>query len=278
MKIYISADIEGVSGIVHPEQTMLDGKEYNHARNLMIKEVNAAIEGALAGGATRIVVGDSHSHQFNLLPEDMHPEALLVSGNQKPVSSMLEGLDESYDGLFLIGYHARAGISDGVLNHTYFPKEVRNARLNGTEVGELGINAALAGYYGVPVCLVTGDKAACEEAVSLLGDVKTVAVKESAGKYSALCLHPQTARRQIQEAAEKAVKNISSFKPFKPDNPATIEIDMGDSAMADAASLIPIVERIGDREIRFSGDNILDMHKLFRACLLLASTARNITY
>jgi len=278
MKIYISADIEGVTGVVRPEQTLLGGKDYSVARNLMVKEVNAAIEGAIEGGATEIVVCDAHSHQFNLLPELLHRKALLVSGNFKPVSSMLEGLDSSFTGVFLIGYHARAGVRSGVLNHTYYAKEIQNIKVNGIKVGELGINAALAGYYRVPICLVTGDEAVTEEAQALLNNVEAVAVKKSTGKYSAICLHPEVARNKIKTAAKKAVAEIQNKPVYNLSREINFEIGFSDTAMADMAELIPNVERIGDREIKIQSTDYLQVYKLFRACLYLAAAVHSIDY
>lgn len=278
MKIYISADLEGISGVVHPEQTILGKRDYSHGRKMMIKEVNAAVEGALAGGAEVVLVGDAHGHQFSILPEELHPKALLVTGNQKPISSMLEGLDESFGGVFFIGYHARSGIRKGVLNHTYFPKEVQTVRLNGIDVGELGVNAALAGYYNAPVRLVTGDQAAVDEALELFGGVLTISTKEGLGRYSAICRHPQIVRHEIRQAAQKAVSKQYEGVIYRLDRPVHLEIHFSDSAMADAAALMPDVERLGDRGIAYSDPDYLKVYKLFRASLLLANTAYNIDY
>lgn len=278
MKIYISADIEGISGVVHPEQTLLSGKDYPMARQAMIREVNAAVEGAFAAGADVVVVGDAHSHQFNLLPEELDPRALLMSGNTKPVASMLEGLDGSFDGVFFIGYHGRAGVRNGVLNHTYFPKEAYRVRLNEVEVGEIGFNAALAGHYGVPVCLVTGDAAAVAEAEALIDGIAVVPVKEGFGKYCALCIHPTAAREKIRRAAETAVKRAAQCEPFVIPPPVALGIDFGDSAMADMATLIPGTERTADRSMRYVGDDVLSVYKVLRASLLLANAAHNPHY
>jgi len=278
MKIFISADIEGVSGIVRPEQTMLEGKDYTYARNLMIEEVNAAVEGAIEGGAEQVVVCDAHSHQFNLLPDRLHKKALLVTGNFKPVSSMLEGLDRSFNSIFFIGYHARVGSSKAVLSHTYFSKEVQNVRINGMEAGELGINAALAGYYGIPAGLVTGDKAVCEEAKAILDQVETVPVKESFGRYSAICVHPEVARERIRLASQKAVSNLNQRALYSLPKEIVFEIDFTDPAMADVVELIPDFERSGNRQVKTVGSDYLRIYKLFRAGLYLASTVYNKYY
>jgi D-amino peptidase len=278
MKIYISADIEGICGVVNQEQSMFDGKDYAYARNLMVKEVNAAIEGAIQGGAKEIVVCDSHSHQFNIPPDLLHKSALLVTGSLKPHSSMLERLDSSFDGVFFVGYHSRAGTQYGVLNHTYYAKEVQNVRFNGELLGEIGINAALAGYYKVPVCLVTGDKSTIDEAESLLTNVETVAVKEGVGRYAAACVHPETAREAIRTSAEKAIRKIDKECFYKVSSPVALEMDFSSSAMADMVELIPGVTRIGDREVQYTGDDFLEVYKLFRASLLLAHAAMDKYY
>lgn len=278
MKIYISADIEGISGIVHPEQTLLGGKEYQRGRMLMVKEVNAAVEGALDGKADEIVVCDAHANQFSILPEELHPAALLVSGNNKPFSSMLEGIDESYDGVYFIGYHARAGVRSGVLNHTYFAKEVQTVALNGVEVGEIGINAALAGAYNVPVRLVTGDQAAVEEATALLGDIITVSAKVGCGRYSAVCRHPEVVRNQIRKSAREALTHSTEYAPYLLEKPVRLTLEFTDSAMADAAALMPHVERLGGRRIGYVDPDFKNVYKLFRAAVFLASTAYRTDY
>jgi D-amino peptidase len=278
MKVYISADIQGISGIVHPEQTLMGGKDYQQGRNLMIKEVNAAIEGALAGKEDEIVVRDAHANQFSILPEEIHPKALLVSGSNKPFSSMLEGIDETFACVFFIGYHARAGVRNGVLNHTYFAKEVQMVTLNGIEVGEIGINAALAGAYNVPVRLVTGDQAAVEEAEALLGNILTVSVKKGCGRYSAICRHPETVRDEIRKAAQQALASSNGNAPCLLEKPVRMELEFSDSAMADSAALMPHVERLDDRKIGYVDQDFRNVYKLFRAAVFLASTVCRTDY
>jgi len=179
MKVYISCDMEGISGVVAGKQTEGNGEEYKRAQKLMTDELNAAIEGALAGGATEILVNDSHGHMRNILIEELNPKAQLISGSPKPLL-MMQGIDASFDAAFFIGYHAQAGTAYSVLDHTY-AGIVYQVSLNGRPMGETGLNAALAGYFGVPVVLVSGDKLLVEEATALLGTVEGVAVKESCG-------------------------------------------------------------------------------------------------
>ncbi len=168
MRIYISVDMEGIAGVVHEDQTNpIDPRcagEYNRFRALMTAEANAAIEGALAGGATAVLVNDSHWLMRNLLAEQLHPSAQLVSGGPK-TWSMMEGIESGHDGAFFIGYHARAGTQNAILDHTYTDR-ILDVRVNGTSLGELGLNALLAGTYNVPVALVSGDQALASEAES----------------------------------------------------------------------------------------------------------------
>src|SRR5512143_1801552 len=188
MRVYLSIDMEGIAGVVHEDQTNpVDPRcasEYARFRRLMTLEANAAIEGALAGGATRVLVNDSHWTMRNLLAEELHPGAELLSGGPK-TWSMMEGIDRGWDLAALVGYHARAGTARAILDHTYTDR-ILDVRLNGVSVGEIGINAALAGAFGVPVVLVSGDAATAAEARALLGDsVRTVVVKEAVSRDSA---------------------------------------------------------------------------------------------
>ncbi len=269
MKVYISCDMEGVSGIVDSKQTRMDGEEYKRAQKLMTGEVNAAIEGALAGGATEILVNDSHGLMRNILIEELNPNAQLISGSSKPLS-MMQGIDESFDAAFFIGYHAQAGTPYSVLDHTY-SSIVYQVSLNGRPVGETGLNAALAGYFGVPVALVSGDKQVVEEARALLGTVEGVIVKESYGRYAARCLVPEEARRLIRQAAERALSK--ERKPFVIEPPITLAIDFTSSAHLDMAELIPGSRRTGGRHIEYTHDDLLTVYKVWLAMLELAEAA-----
>jgi len=188
MKIYVSADIEGIGCIVRGEQSSPGGREYNWARKIMTDEVNAAVQGAFDGGATDVVVCDAHNVGLNLIPEDLDERVSIVMGSPRMLS-MMEGVDMGFDATFLVGYHSMAGTPDSPIVHT-FTGRVAEVRVNGRAIGEIGISAALAGYYGVPVALVTGDDKAVREARRLLGPVETVEVKKGRGMYAALCLSP----------------------------------------------------------------------------------------
>ncbi|MEE8163588.1 MAG: M55 family metallopeptidase [Anaerolineae bacterium] len=266
MKVYISCDMEGISGVVAGKQTEMNGEEYKRAQKLVTGEVNAAIEGALAGGASEVLVNDSHGSMRNILIEELNPSAQLISGSPKPLS-MMQGIDGSFDAAFFIGYHAQAGTAYSVLDHTY-SGIVYQVSLNGRLVGETGLNAALAGHFGVPVVLVTGDKLLVEEATTLLGTVEGVAVKESCGRSAAKCLVPESARKLIREAAQRALS--TEGKPFVVEPPITLTVDFTSSAHLDVAELIPDANRVSGRRIEFIHDDLLTIYKVWRAMLKLA--------
>lgn len=272
MKVYISADIEGTTGVVHTAQSVGPGSEYERARKWMAQDVNAAIEGALAAGASEIIVNDAHESMRNLIIDDLHPAANLISGYPKPVS-MLNGLDATFDTLFFIGYHARTGSRYGIINHTYSGSVVSKLRLNGQVVGEIGPNAALAGHFGVGVSLVTGDTATVQEAKEFLGDVETVAVKEGYGRYVALCIHPAEARQRIREAATRAVERAGDFQPYILKPPIRLEMCFPRTPMADEVELIPHMERIDDVSVAYEAEDMVQAYNLLQAMVTLAASA-----
>jgi len=272
MRVYISVDMEGVAGVVHEDQTNpLDPRcasEYARFRRLMTAEANAAIQGAVDAGATRILVNDSHWTMRNLLAEELHEEAELVSGGPKP-RSMMEGIDAGFDAALCIGYHARAGTRSAVLDHTYTDRLI-DVRLNGRSVGELGLNAALAGVFDVPVVLVSGDSALATEAHDLLGDdVATVIVKEAVGRHAARSLAPAVACRRIREAATKVLKR-KRLKPFTVEAPITLEADFSKTVEADMAELVPGSIRTSGRTVAFSHDDYREVFRAWRAMHNLA--------
>jgi D-amino peptidase len=269
MKIFISADLEGTAGVVAWDQTNPSDKDYDAAVALMVAEVNAAIEGALEGGATEIVVCDSHHTMRNLRPDALHPAALLNSGGGKPLS-MMQGIDETFDAVFFTGYHAMVGDS-GVLNHTYWGSVVSAVRLAGKPVGEVGINAAVAGYYGVPVAMVTGDSALEAEAKALLGDIEAVVVKQPTGRFSATSVHPTVARQRIREGAKRAVTRIAEMEPFTLDPPVTLDLGAFHSSQTDRMALIPGVERTSARTIRYTSEDYITVFQCFLAACILGA-------
>lgn len=264
MRIYISADMEGVSGVVHSDQTAPGAREYPRACALMLGEVNAAIDGAFAGGATAVLVNDSHWDMRNLALGDLDPRAELISGSPKPLS-MMEGIADGFDGAFFVGYHARAGTALASIDHTY-TGQIFRVTVDGREVGELGLNALLAGSYGVPVLLATGDQQLVAEARALLGEgVETVQVKEAISRGAARCLPVAEARRRIQAAARAAVERLAAGRapaPLRPASPSSIEVEFMRSDQALMAALVPGSEQVGPRSVRFAH---ADYHEVFRA-------------
>lgn len=269
MKVYISADMEGVSGVVDATQTRMEEKEYERARRLMTGEVNAAIEGALEAGAKEILVNDSHGSMRNILIEEINPAAELVTGSPKPLS-MMQGIGPGFAAAFFIGYHAGAGASPSILDHTYYSRVVYQAAINGKVLGETGLNALLAGYYGVPVALVTGDALLCQEARALLGDVETVVVKEAYSRLAARCLPPERARALIRAGAKAALARRRS--PFVIPGPYTLTMDFLNTALADIAELLPGARRTGPRRLEYTADDYLTVYKAFRVMVALAGT------
>ena len=275
MRVYISVDMEGVAGVVHEDQTNPTdprcGPEYARFRRLMTAEANAAIQGAADAGATRILVNDSHWTMRNLLAEELHEAAELLSGGPKP-RSMMEGIDGGYDAALCIGYHARAGTRTAILDHTYTDRLI-DVRLNGRSVGELGLNAALAGVFDVPVVLVSGDAALATEAHDLLGDeVATVIVKEAVGRHAARSLAPAVACRRIREAVTKALKRKGA-KPFTVVAPITLEADFSKTVEADMAELVPGSLRTSGRTVAFTHHDYKEVFRAWRAMHNLAGVS-----
>jgi D-amino peptidase len=272
MRIYISVDMEGIAGVVHEDQTNpVDPRcaaEYARFRKLMTGEANAAVEGALAAGATQIVVNDSHWDMRNLLPEELHEAAQLLSGGPKRLS-MLEGIEAGFEAALFIGYHARAGTPRAILDHTIMDA-IRDVRLNGRSMGELGLNAALAGAYGVPVALVSGDRATAEEARALLGEVQTVIVKEAVSRHAARSVAPAVARRLIREGVAAALSRPHAR--LIPPSPSSIEVDFTFSYQADNAELVPGSSRLGPVTVGYTHADFCELFRAWRAFYNLART------
>lgn len=264
VKVYIVTDLEGVAGVAHPSQVQPGNAFYEEARRLLTGEVNAAVAGALRGGATEVVVNDGHGGGLNLVLEELHEEAKVVVGAPRPFS--LGGLSSDFGCVFLIGYHSRAGAEKGVLSHTMSSESVYRVTLNGVEIGEIGVIAALAGYFGVPVTLVTGDAAAVEEARRLLGEVKYVITKWGLGRQFALSLSPRKARRLIECAAEEAVRMAASAKPFRAEPPYELIVEYTRAEYADAREHLPGVERLGERAVRVKDHDLIQVFKLVGFC------------
>ena len=262
MRVYILTDMEGISGIVRSEQVSGAGPEYEEARHLLTEDINAAIEGALKGGAIEVVVNDLHGARggCNLIPDELHPEAKYIWGHARYRHPPLEN---RFDCAFLIGYHAMAGSDKGVLSHTMSSRSIYRIQVNGIDVGEIAIDSAILGSFNMPVTLVTGCSEAVKEAKRFLGDdIETVAVKEALGRFDAICLAPAKAHKLIKEAAERAVRKAKSIKPFRFKSPVEVIIEYFHSNFADPLSRLPNAERVGPRSVKIIADNFLEAAKL----------------
>lgn len=270
-KVFISVDMEGIWGVVHGDQTSPESAEYGPARKWMAEDVNAVITGLLEAGVTEIVVNDSHGSMRNILASDLNPKAILISGSPKPLS-MMQGIDGSFHACLLIGYHAKAGTTFAILDHTISGSTVHAIRINGLEMPELGINSAIAGYFDVPVIMLSGDKEVCSQAQSLLGkELVTIAVKEATGRYAAKLVPMEEARRLLREGAKEAILKRAAVKPFKLTPPYKFEVEFANSGQADLAELIPQAKRTDARTVTFTSNDYLEGFKLMRALIALAS-------
>jgi D-amino peptidase len=260
MRIYIAADMEGASCVVSREQCQKGAREYEEARRLLVGDVNAAVQGALDGGATEVIVADMHDGSLNLPPADLHPGARYVIG--VPHSApRFPFLDESFAGMFLVAYHARSGTLAGVLEHTMSSATWQDFIVNGRPVGEVGIDAGLAGACGVPVLLVTGDDRVSAEARKLLGDIETAVVKWGVNRHRALCLAPAKSQELIKQRARAALALAGKLKPLDFGSPVDIVLKYSRPESADGIRLEPgRVERLDGRTVLYHVDKFADFY------------------
>lgn len=274
MKIFISADMEGISGVATNQQ-LKTPSEYQRFRKLMTADVNAAIEGAVKGGATEIVVADGHGNMSNILIEDLDRRARLVSGNNR-VMCQLEGLDETFNGIMFVGHHGREGGSEkAVISHTLAGICVNEMKINGKVVGETEMNTYAAGAFGVPPLFISGDDAYVAEVLETLPDVETAVTKRAVDRFAAELIHPEEAQEVIREKAEAAVRNAANQKPVSLEGPVTFDIQFKGSQQAMMTTTIPSVELTGPKSIRFTCDDIITAYKHMWGCVIIAMTATN---
>jgi D-amino peptidase len=260
MRIYILADMEGISGIRVPEQVGAPtrGPEYEHARGLMMADINAAVAGCVEGGAGEVLVCDTHGGGGQLLLDHMDKRAQY----EMPARGrMMPSLGESFTGLILLGHHARAGTLNGFLDHTMSSAAWFEYRINGQMLGEIGIEAAYAGHYGVPVIMVSGDAATATESRELLGEMPCAVVKQGLERMRARCVQPAVAQDMIRATAIEATAGAREkrFKPFRPALPATVELTYNRSDFADEAAEQPGVQRIDARMVRKTITSLLEL-------------------
>ncbi|HEY8453697.1 MAG TPA: M55 family metallopeptidase [Natronosporangium sp.] len=269
MKVYVSVDMEGVTGLTDPEEMHAGGRGYERGCELMTGDANAAVDGAYAAGAEAVVVNDAHGSTKNLRIDLLDPRATLIRGPGKPMR-MAEGLTAGFRAACFVGYHARAGVQHGVLNHTWMGKEIQNVYLNGELCGETRLVAGFAGFLGVPVVLVTGDEAVCEEAREVLGDVETVAVKRGIDKFAAELLPPGVAQRRIREATVRALNRLADFRPYTVEPPFTLGVEWNSTAIAAGCAIIPGTRQVGPRHTEFTTDDYHEIMALFGIYAMIA--------
>ena len=271
MDVYMVVDMECISGITNGSMIRTGHSEWaTRGRQLMTAEVNAIVEGAVAGGAKRIWVKDGHDSGENIVREALHPAAELITGAPSVVGQM-PGLDGSFDALFLVGFHARMGTPHAHLDHTVSTASISEVRLNGIPVGEIGIYAAYAGMHGVPTVLATGDVAGTQEAVDLLGDIVTVAVKQGLGRFAARTPSAEEMRPKMRAAAEQALRQGGA--PWRLPSPLHVQVDFLRSAEADMAEMVPGAVRAGARTVEYRHDDQAMAFKALEAMIALGGIA-----
>jgi D-amino peptidase len=263
IRVFISVDLEGVAGAVTPEQLGPGGFEYSRFREFMTDEALAAIEGAREAGATHFVVADAHGNGQNLLIERFPDDVEIIRSWPRPLH-MMQGIDETFDAAFFIGYHAAATNLEGVRAHTFSSANYAAVVLNGIPMPEGGVNAAIAGHFGVPVALVTGDDATVAEMEALLGDVEGVVVKHALGFHSARTLTPAAARERIREGARRAIERLPDFTPYELQGPPVLELTFKNYRPAEVLAYLPIVDRPSDRTIRYEAPDMVEMSKFLQ--------------
>lgn len=255
LKIYISADMEGLAGAVTGEQLGTGGFEYQRFREFMTAEVNAAIDAARAAGATEILVSDSHGNGQSLLIEKLPSDVMVVRSWPRPLG-MMDGIDETFDGAIFIGYHSSTSNRRGVRAHTMSSANVTELRLNGIAMSEAGLNAAIAGEFGVPIILVSGDDVAVAETQVIIGEVEGAVVKWARGFHSARTLTPEAAQEVIRTRVASAISRIDDFEPYVLERPIEVELSLKHYRPVELLGYLPNVERLSSHSVRFTADDM----------------------
>ena len=275
MKVFISVDLEGISGVVHTDEILnahAHAIRYQEARRWMTMDVNAAVEGALEGGATEVVVRDAHWHKLNIIYGKLHRKAHLIRGYRGPLT-VLDGIDKTFNAVYLVGYHARMGDGLGVLSHTWDSRVFFDVKLNGESVSEAKIAAAQAGHYGIPVVLVTGDDVICREVQSWLKGVEVAIVKEAMGRMGAKCLSQKEAHALIKEKASFALQRTKEVKPYTYSSAITLQVVCIHPGIAQKISIMPGVNYDGKLAVSYTGSDFMKIQRAFMTMYVLGSSA-----
>lgn len=260
LKVYISADMEGIAGVVTADQIGPSGFEYGRFREFMTAEVLAAIQGARDAGATEFVISDSHGNGESLLIERFPEDVTIVRSWPRPLM-MMQGIDSTFDAAIFIGYHAATTTPAGVRAHTISSAHYAAVELNGIAMPEAGINAAIAGYFGVPVVAISGDNVAVSEAQKLIGDMAGAVVKRAIGFHSAATSTPQAAQALIRKQVKSGVERRARIEPYVLKNPVVLDLTFKNYLPSEVLSLLPIVERTTSHAIRFEGKDIIEVSR-----------------
>ena len=263
LKLYISADMEGVVGAVTADQLGPAGFEYGRFREFMTREVLAVIRGARAEGVTEFVISDSHGNGENLLLELLPPDVTVVRSWPRPLG-MMEGIDSTFAAAVFVGYHAGTTNPSGVRAHSFSSARLADVRLNDRSVPEGGFNAAIAGHFGVPVILVTGDDAAVEEVRGIVGDVEGAVVKWAISFHAARTMTPEAAYRLLEERTRTALRRLRDFRPLRLPTPVTLDVRFKNYRPSQVLAWLPMVERTDAHSVRYVGRDILDVSRFFR--------------
>lgn len=270
MRVLISVDIEGVAGLVGREEQSHGNPEFERARRLMTNEASAAVRGVLAANPdAAVTIADAHGSHRNIIPELLDPRARLVRGRPRPMA-MIEGIQHGADTTMFVGYHGRSGTGDSVMSHT-FTGTLADVRVNGRSFGEIGLNAAAAGSFGVPVVLVTGDDTVRDEVADLMPGVPTVVVKDGIGRYAADNLHPSVACDLIETAAADAINRVGEFSPFVVEGPVALEVDLLNPYQVDHALGIPGLRRTAGRSVAYDAPDYLTAFQVTRLIAALSN-------
>ncbi|AUS81003.1 peptide ABC transporter substrate-binding protein [Actinoalloteichus sp. AHMU CJ021] len=269
MRILISADMEGATGVTWTDDVVPGTEQWQRFRAMFTGDVNACVEGLFAGGAVDVLVNEAHSSQRNLLLESLDVRARLLTGRHKPLS-MMQGVDSGVDGVVFLGYHAAAGV-DGVLAHTYLENSITGVWLDGVLASEGRLNAALAAEHGVPVLAVTGDDLTCQDAAEYAPGAEVAVVKECVSRYAAICLPPARAAEVVRAAAEAGMGRAGRGEPAPAAHRVEVEFDA--AHLAAAAAVVPTVEQVSVRRVGFTAESMTEAMKCFKVVTAIASGA-----